>query len=520
MNKTFDYIVIGSGFGGSVASMRLTEKGYSVLTIEKGRRFNPHDFPKTNWDLKNYLWLPKLGFLGFQKINIFKHAFIFSGAGVGGGSLVYCNTLMIPPTEFFKNPQWSDLNDWEKELHPFFDTAGKMLGRTKFNLKNKEDEILENVARDLGKENSFSNVYVGVYFNDDETPQDPYFNGNGPLRTPCSYCAGCMVGCRENAKNSLDKNYLYFAEKKGAEILPETNVWKIEYKNDRYVVHTKRSAGISPKKDQVYYSKGIVVAGGVLGSVKLLMEQKYTYKTLPNLSERIGECVRTNSETLCTATLSNQKLNNSISISSIFKPDENTYVEIAKYPNKSNFMRFLLTLATDKKGSNGLRIYHLAGNVLKHPKLFFRMFLNRNWAENSVIFLVMQTLDNKMNLQLKKWPYRSKLKLVNREKQKVSAYIPIGQEIMHRFAEKANAHAQNSTLEMLFDIPSTAHILGGTPMGKSAEDGVIDKNFQVFNYPDFYVIDGSAMQSNPGVNPSLTITAMAEYAMSKVKERN
>ncbi|MBT6766500.1 MAG: GMC family oxidoreductase, partial [Prolixibacteraceae bacterium] len=239
MEKTYDYIVIGSGFGGSVSSMRLAEKGYSVLTIEKGRRFRTEDFPESNWNLKKYLWMPQIGFLGFQKLNIFKHAFILSGTGVGGGSLVYANTLMVPPSEFFINQQWSDFNDWENELKPFYEKAGFMLGRTKFDKQNTEDKILHEVAKDLGKENSFDNVYVGVYFNDDEEECDPYFNGMGPLRKPCTNCAGCMVGCRENAKNTLDKNYLWFAEKNGAEILPETNVWKIEFINGEYLIHTK-----------------------------------------------------------------------------------------------------------------------------------------------------------------------------------------------------------------------------------------------------------------------------------------
>lgn len=519
MNKTYDYIVIGSGFGGSVASMRLAKKGYSVLTIEKGQRFKTEDFPKSNWNLKKYLWLPKIGFLGFQKLNIFKHAFILSGTGVGGGSLVYANTLMIPPSDFFKNKQWSEFNEWEAELKPFYEIAGKMLGRTKFDKQNTEDKLLREVAKDLGKENSFDNVYVAVYFNEDEKECDPYFNGDGPLRKPCTNCAGCMVGCRENAKNTLDKNYLHFAEKHGAEILSETNVWKIEYINGEYIIHTKRTAGILPKRNKIFRSKGLIVSGGVMGTLKLLLHQKHIYKTLPNLSDKLGESVRTNSETLCTATLSNHKLNNSIAISSIFKPDKDTFIEIVKYPNKSNVMRNLLTIATDKKGSSSLRIFHFLGKIIKNPILFFRMAFNRNWAENTVVFLVMQTLDNKMVFKLKKWPFRKNLTLSNNQQQKVPSYISVGQDVMRKFAKKANAHPQNSTMEILFNIPSTAHILGGTQMGKSATEGVINKNFEVFNYPNMYILDGSVVQGNLGVNPSFTITALAEYAMSKIPEK-
>lgn len=519
MKKLYDYIVIGSGFGGSVSSLRLAEKGYSVLTIEKGRRFITKDFPESNWNLKKYFWLPQIGFLGFQKLDIYKHAFILSGTGVGGGSLVYANTLMVPPSEFFNNKQWSEFNDWEKELKPFYKKAGFMLGRTKFDKQNTEDKILREVAKDLEKENSFDNVYVGVYFNKDEKECDPYFNGEGPMRKPCTNCAGCMVGCRENAKNTLDKNYLWFAEKKGVDILSETNVWKIEYKNGEYTVHTKKTAGILLKKNKIYKSKGLIISGGVLGTLKLLLNQKYIYKTLPDLSETLGESVRTNSETLCTATLSDRKLNNSIAISSIFKPDANTFIEIVKYPNKSNVMRNLLTLATDKTGSNTLRVFRFFGKVVGHPILLLRMLFNGNWAENTVVFLVMQSLDNKMTFRLKKWPFRKKLTLWNNHQKKVPSYIPVGQDVMRRFAKKANAQPQNSTLEVLFNVPSTAHILGGSQMGKNVKTGTVNSNFEVFNYPNMYILDGSVVQGNLGVNPSFTITVLAEFAMSKIPEK-
>jgi len=339
MNYSFDYIVIGSGFGGSVSSLRLAEKGYTVLTIEKGKRWKTEDFPKTNWNIKKYLWLPKAGFFGFQKLNLFKHAFILSGTGVGGGSLVYANTLMYPLDGFFTNKQWGQFADWKTVLNPFYSKAAFMLGRTKFEKLNTEDNILREVAKEMGKEDSFDNVQVAVYFNDDKTSCDPYFGGEGPLRNPCTNCAGCMVGCRENAKNTLDKNYLWFAEKKGAAILPETEVWKIEYREGEYIVHTQKTGSIVSKKKQVFKAKGLVISGGVLGTVRLLLNQKLGYKTLPGLSETLGRNVRTNSETLCTATFADRKLNNGIAISSIFKPDENTSVEVVKYPDKSNLMR-------------------------------------------------------------------------------------------------------------------------------------------------------------------------------------
>jgi cholesterol oxidase len=519
MEKTYDYIVIGSGFGGSVSSLRLAEKGYSVLTIEKGRRFESKDFPKTNWNLKKYLWMPKLGWLGFQKLNLFKHAFILSGTGVGGGSLVYANTLMYPHDEFFANQQWAALKNWKTELQPFYDKAAFMLGRTKFEKQNTEDKILHEVAAEIGKADSFDNVHVAVYFNDDKTPCDPYFNGEGPLRNPCTNCAGCMVGCRENAKNTLDKNYLWFAEKNGAEIIAETEAWKIEFINSEYHVHIRNTAGIFHLKQSVLKSKGLVISGGVLGTVKLLLNQKYTYKTLPKLSATLGRNVRTNSETLCTATFADRKLNNGIAITSIFRPDENTSVEIVKYPDKSNLMRTLLTIATDKKGTNSIRILHFFGKVVTQPVLFFRMLFNRNWAENTIIFLVMQSVDTKMNFVLKKWPFRKRMTLKNNGTDKVQAYIPVGQDVMHRYAEKVNAQPQNSTAEILMNVPSTAHILGGIPMGSNVETGVIDPEFKVHGYPNMYIPDGSVIQGNLGVNPSFTITALAEYAMSKIPEK-
>lgn len=521
MKEIYDYIVIGSGFGGSVSSLRLAEKGYSVLTIEKGRRFQTLDFPKSNWNLKAYLWLPQLGFLGFQKLNFFKHALVLSGTGVGGGSLVYGNTLMIPPPAFFRNKQWSNFNEWQSILKPFYEKAAYMLGRTKFEKQNTEDRILKEVARDMGKEASFDNVYVAVNFEDDPAPKDPYFNGEGPLRNPCTNCGGCMVGCRENAKNTLDKNYLWFAEQKGADILPETKVWKIEFKNGEYLIHTKKTAGLLPGKNRIFKSKGLVIAGGVMGTLKLLLNQKYLYKTLPDLSSKLGESVRTNSETLCGVTLSDQKLNNSIAISSIFTPDDETFIEIVKYPNKSNLLGLLATIATDKKGSNALRIFQFLKNVVMHPVLFLRMTFNPHWSENSVIFLVMQTLDTKMRFVQRKWPFRTTITLQNNGEQRVQAYIPIGQEVMHRYAEKANAHPQNSITEILFNMPSTAHLLGGVPMGLNAEEGVISPEFKVHGYPDMYILDGTVVQGNLGVNPSFTITALAEYAMDQIeKARN
>ncbi|MBN2519239.1 MAG: GMC family oxidoreductase, partial [Bacteroidales bacterium] len=485
-----------------------------VLTIEKGKRYNSEDFPKTNWNLKKYLWMPAVGFYGIQRLDLFKHAFILSGVGVGGGSLVYANTLMFPPDDFFNNKQWNQFNSWKDVLKPYYDKAGKMLGRTKLNKFYTEDKILQDVAKDLDKEYSFDNVYVGVYYNELKEETDPYFDGNGPLRKPCTECAGCMVGCRENAKNTLDKNYLYFAEKNGNILVTETKAWKIEFIDDVYYVHT---SGTTKGIKNVFKSKGIVFAGGVLGTLSLLLNQKYTYKTLTGISDKLGHCLRTNSETLCTASFANTKLNNGIAISSIFKPDNKTYIEIVKYPDGSNVMKYLLTLATNMTTPKFFRPLAFLCKILFHPIRFLKMVFNRNWAKNTVIFLVMQTFDNAMQMTLKKGILRKKLTIKNDGDKKVNAYIPIGQEVMTRFAKKVNAIPQNSTAEILFNIPSTAHILGGCPMGDNIHNGVVDKYFKVFGYPNMYITDGSVIQGNIGVNPSYTITAQSEYTMAQIK---
>jgi cholesterol oxidase len=517
MDELRDYIVIGSGFGGSVSAMRLVMKGYSVLVLEKGKRYGPADFPKTNWNLRKYLWMPRFGLYGFQRLDLFRHAFILSGAGVGGGSLVYANTLMKPPDQFFRHEQWGRFNDWKTTLEPFYEEAHRMLGRVKLQKFYIEDEILKDVARDMGQEDSFDHVYVGVYYNEDEKACDPYFNGEGPPRNPCIECAGCMVGCRENAKNTLDKNYLFFAEKHGAEVLPETHAFKITWEDGIYSVHTHQ---LNKKGEQVFRSKGLVIAGGVLGTMKLLLHQKHIYKTMPALSDRLGEGLRTNSETLCSASGANVKLNNGLAISSIFKPADDTWIEIVKYPDGSNVMKGLVNLATGMTTPHFLRPLKFLLNILGHPLKFLRMLFNGKWATNTIIFLVMQTADNSMRMTLKRGIFRKRLTIRNDGNKKVNAYIPLGQEVMNRYAKKVNAIPQNSTMEILFNVPSTAHILGGSPMGDNVSEGIIDSNFQVFGYPNMYIVDGSAIQGNIGVNPSFTITAQAEYAMSKIQEKS
>ncbi len=518
----YDYIIIGSGFGGSVSAMRLAEKGYSVLVIEKGKNFSNADFPVTNWNFKKFFWAPLLKWYGFQKITFFKNTMILSGVGVGGGSLGYANTHMFPPDAFFENSSWAHLvqgeSGWKKILFPFYEKARMMLGTVPNKSFGRADEILKEVAGDMDRLSSYKEVDVGVYFGDTRHATDPYFKGLGPLRQGCTECAGCMVGCRHNAKNTLDKNYLFFAQKFGAEIISERLAGKIEFENGIYSIETVSSTSTFIKNKKTFRGKGLIISGGVLGTMDLLLKQKYKFNSLPLLSDTLGENLRTNSEMLCGVTSKSEKLNHGISISSVFNPDDHTHIEIVKYPDNSNAMKAFATLATGP-GHPLVRTVKLLLNIITKPASFFKMLFGKNWATRSVIFLVMQSLDNSMKMVYKKFPFPG-ISIWNKKKNRVPSYVDIGQKTMMRYSEKVNGTPQNAITEILFNMSSTAHILGGCPMGKSEKDGVINNKFEVFNYPNMHVLDGSVVQGNLGVNPSLTITALSEYAMSLIPEKN
>ena len=512
----YDYIIIGSGFGGSVAGLRLAEKDYKVLIIEQGKRFNPEDFPKTNWNIPKYLWIPSMRCYGFQKLSFYSTASILSGTGVGGGSLVYANTLYIPPDEFFNNDSWHRFGDWKKILEPFYDKASFMLGRKKYSKLNVEDKLLEEVSKDMNAHETFETVHVGVNLEKPEQESDPYFDGMGPLRKGCIECGGCMVGCRENAKNTLDRNYLWFAEKLGTEIIPETKAEKISYTDNLYHVETKKITSFFKGKRTTYSSKGIIIASGALGTLELLLKQKYKYSTLPLLSKTLGYELRTNAETLCAVSGGKEKLNNGLAITSVFSPDPHTHVEIVKYPDNSNAMKWFFGLSVGGARTSLGRSWKLLMKTITHPLMFLKTVFNFNWSSRTVIFLVMQTTDNAMKMIWKNGLFGGKMKLDNRGNKKVPAFISIGQEVMERYARKASGIPQNILLEVFFNRPTTAHILGGCPMSDSIENGVIDEKLKVHGYPDFYITDGSVIQGNIGVNPSLTITAVAEYCMSNI----
>lgn len=520
MQQEYDYIVIGSGFGGSVSAMRLAEKGYSVLVIEKGKRWKADDFPKSDWNLPKYLWLPVLRWFGFMKLTFFKKVFVLSGVGVGGGSLVYANTHMMPKESFYTNKIWSHFKDWKSTLAPFYDKAKFMLGTVQYKKDNPEDLILKEVAEEMGYADTYKSVDgVGVYFGDTEKETDPYFNGLGPKRNGCIECAACMTGCRYNAKNTLDKNYLWFAENTyGAKIEAETLVTKIENEEGKYMVHTQSATSWWGKKTKTFKSKGIVMSGGVLGTMDLLLRQKYQYKTLTRLSDKLGENILTNSEMLSGVGNAKLKLNNGLAISRVFSPDENTQIEICKFGDGSGSLMHLGTFAVGD-GSPAVRTAKMIGQIIKSPVQYLRLQLTKAPAKNSVIFLIMQTLENSMRIRLKRGIFGSGITMENDSNQKVPTYIPIGQEALYRYAKKVNGIPMNAVTEITMGLASTAHILGGCPMGKNVSEGVVDDFFKVHGYDNFYILDGSIMPCNLGVNPSLTITALSEYAMAHIPKK-
>jgi cholesterol oxidase len=517
-NQTFDHLIIGSGFGGSVSAMRLAEKGYSVAVLEQGRRYGAKDFPKSNWQIRKYLWAPFLKCFGIQNITLFKNALILSGTGVGGGSLVYANTLMVPQESFFKDPIWSSSQDWKSALLPHYETAQKMLGVTKNPLFSEADEILQSVAQDLNCAETFHTVDVGVYFGTDV--KDPYFGGHGPVRSPCIFCGGCMVGCQYNAKNTLDKNYLYFAEKFGARIFPECQAVKITPLSDSYEVETKNPMSWFGNPKRKFTAKNVILSAGAIGTVKLLLENQHIHKTLPHISAQLGKTVRTNGESLVGATSlkKNVDYTKGLAISSAIHPDALTKIEVVRYPVGSDFMR-LLALPLTGPGNAVMRPLKFLGQCLWHFLDILKLFTVRDWAKNTIILLVMQTVDNQIALGIKRpWYklFKKSFGSVDTGLPRIPAYIEVAHRAVKKVATKINGISQNAFSEPLLNTPATAHVLGGARIGQDVQSGVVDSHCQVFNYPGLYVIDGSMIPANLGVNPSLTITALAEYAMQAI----
>jgi cholesterol oxidase len=512
--ENFDFVIVGSGFGGSVAAMRLSQKGYRVAVIEAGKRFRAEDFAKSNWNAFKYLWAPKLRCFGIQNITLLKGVMVLHGAGVGGGSLVYANTLMQPGDEVFDDPAWSSAVEWKRELSPHYMTARKMLGVNENRALFEGEDALRRVSARMNAEASFHATEVGVFFGKPNTTvPDPYFSGAGPERTGCNYCGGCMVGCRFNAKNTLDKNYLYFAERWGAKIVPETKVTRIVPTGDGYELETASVTSLFPQSGPRFSAKRVIVAAGVLGTVELLLKNRDEHRTLPKISDRLGELVRTNGESLLGATSfeAHRDLSRGIAIGAAFHPNSLTKIEAVRYPSGSSAMR-LLGVPLTPNGSALGRPFKMLWRMLTRLPRILRLWRVRDWARSTVILLVMQSVDQHMRLRLG----RSLLGFARRglkgaaTDKPVPSFLPVAQEAAQILAEELHGEPQNVISEVLLRTPATAHILGGCCIGASPSLGVIDERHEVYGHPGLYVCDGSVVPGNLAVNPSLTITALAE----------
>ena len=524
LEKEYDVIIIGSGFGGSVSALRLAEKGYKILVLEKGKWYKNKDFPKTNWNLKKFLWMPNLFLYGIQCITLLKNVFILHGAGVGGGSLVYANTLLVPPDKAFEDERWIG-GGWKKKLTPYYEKAQDMLGATPAKHLGETDYILKSASKRFNKQDSFTSVDVGVYFGKPgKKIKDPYFNGKGPDRRGCILCGECMVGCRHNAKNTLDKNYLYLAQKLGAKISAEKEVLSVEEESEGgYVIKYRKSTGIIRTTRYVKAAK-VIFSGGVMGTVKLLLKCKDRMH-LPKLSHCLGDYVRTNSESILG--IRSQSIDNSkdftkgIAISAGFKPDDNTHIETCRYGKGQNSMSILTTHIFSKSSFIPTPLLWLS-NIFLHPIRFIKDTIPYKWSSQTVILLIMQPVSNYLKLSYKSRWWRLFRKSMNSELSSgnpIPSSIPIGEDVARDIAKDIDGVPMSTYMDTFFGIPTTAHILGGATMGDSVKSGVVDHNFEVFNYPGLYVIDGSIVPSNLGVNPSLTITALAEYGMSKFPDK-
>ncbi len=530
-DEVYDFVIIGSGFGGSVSALRLAEKGYSVLVLERGKRFNAEDFPRTNWNIFKFLWLPSARCFGIFGMNIFKDIMVLSGSGVGGGSLMYSSTHIKPPKAFFEGEEWRDLADWEAELTPFYEMADRMLGTAENPRFWPADDLLYEIAKDLGKEETFEPTPVGIFFGEPEqTVADPYFDGEGPDRAGCIHCGGCMVGCRYNAKNTLDKNYLYLAERYGTEVRPEANVLNIRPLYGprpgaaRYEIEYERITDWFFKGKSTVRARNVVLSAGVLGTLNLLLKCRDENRSLPLLSQRLGKRVRSNSEALMGVSARNDDVNYSegVAISSHFWVDDVTSVEPVRYPPGSSFISSISLPLIEFDGTLWRRLGSVVKGALENPMDFLYVKVLPKWAERTTILLIMQTLENRMSFKRGRsiWTFfKSNLISERDENFPIPPVVKAGRKIVTDFANRMDGIPAVAINDVL-DIPLTAHILGGCDIAADAHSGVIDLQHQVFNYPGMYVADASVIPANLGVNPSLTITAMSERAMSYIPSKS
>jgi len=520
----YDWLVIGSGFGGSVSALRLAEKGYQVGVLECGKRFRDRDFARSAWNLRRYVWMPRFGMRGIFRMTLFKDVFIVSGAGVGGGSLGYANTLYRARPDFFVDPQWEGLAEWDEELRPHYETAERMLGVTEYEGMTPADELLKEYGEEIGVGDTFKPTRVGVFFGEPgaEVP-DPYFDGDGPPRSGCVRCGSCMVGCRYGAKNTLVKNYLWFAERCGVQVLPERQATEIRPLgaadgSDGYEVDTAHPGAWARRRERTLTARGVVVAAGPLGTNKLLADCRHS-GSLPRLSARLGHVVRTNSESIqaVTAPDDSRDFARSVAITSSIYPDPDTHIEVVTYGRAGDAISRLFTTMTGP-GTRATRPLKWIGAMLRHPLRTLRLLSPARWSQRTVILLVMQTVDSAMRLRAKPARLGRGVRLQTEQdpERPNPTYLPAAERAARWFADRTGGIPQSGLTESTLNIPTTAHILGGAVIGGDPERGVVDSQHRVFGYRNLLVCDGSAVPANPGVNPSLTITALAERAMSFV----
>ena len=519
----YDWLIIGSGFGGSVSALRLAEKGYKLAVLECGRRFRDEDFAKSTWQLGRFLWLPFLGLKGVLRLTPFKDVFAASGCAVGGGSIVYANTLYRAKPEFFANGQWAELADWDAVLRPHYDTAEKMLGVQTVPFDSTGQTLMREMASHFGTEASFSRTPNAVFFGEaGMTVNDPYFGGRGPDRTGCTRCGACMVGCRIGAKNTLLKNYLWFAEKLGATVFAEHQV--VEVKpigasdgSDGYRITSERPGAWLFKGRKSFTARGVIFAAGALGTNQLLANCKHE-GFLPELSQRLGDLVRTNSESILTVRLpEDRKTWNDVAISCSVHVDKDTHVEFVNYGRNADMMTMLYTTLVGN-GSRFTRPLIWVGSIIRHPLNWLKALWPFGSSRRTVILLVMQALDNAIRFRpRKRWLGRGYGLHTEQDSERPNpTFIASGNAAAAWLAKHTGGIAQSNVLEALANVPSTAHLLGGAVIGIDPNHGVIDHELRVFGYKNMLVCDGAAIPANPGVNPSLTITALAEHAMSKI----
>ena len=523
----YDWLIIGSGFGGSVSALRLSEKGYKVAVVEAGHRYADDEYAKTTWDLKRFLWAPRLGLRGILELSPFKDIFIASGAAVGGGSAVYANTLYRAKPAFFTNPQWAGLEDWSAVLRPHYETAERMLGVATVPYPSGGQELLRAVGEHLGVADTFTRTPVGVFFGDPgrEVP-DPYFGGDGPARTGCTRCGECMVGCRVGAKNTLLKNYLWFAEKRGATVIADRQVSDIRPigaadGSEGYEITTQAPGAWFGKDRRTFRARGVIVSAGALGTNRLLAKAKAT-GSLPRLSDRLGELVRTNSESILAITLPDDSTQpwKDVAISASVHPDADTHIELCTYGRQGDFMALLMAPLTGN-GTRLTRPIMLLRALLRHPVRALKGLWPTGWSRRSLVILVMQSSDNAIAFRPRRGLFGGvRLRTEQNREKPNPTFIPLANETAQFLERHTGGVAYSSALEAAANIPTTAHILGGAAIGADASRGVVDSRLRAFGYVNLMIVDGSTMPANPGVNPSLSITALAEHAMQHVPPRS